>query len=129
LATNHILTVVCDDFRQEANGKFVLIGVYPGQSLGVPSVPFLIPVLSFYQQWSTDFGGPRQLTASLYPSAGGPLIMQLAGVLNPPNPGIFAGVLQFRNVMIPQFGRYRLITMIGPENAPVVVEFAVALPA
>jgi hypothetical protein len=94
--------------------------------LGVPSVPFLIPVLTFYQQWQTDVGGPRPIVASIHPpSIGGAPVAQLTGTLEPPNPGIFAGALQFRNVMIPLFGVYRLETRMGREN-PVVFEFAIS---
>jgi hypothetical protein len=31
--------VVCEDVRAEVGGKFFLIGVYPGNSIVIPSVP------------------------------------------------------------------------------------------
>lgn len=42
--------MICDDIRQEANGKRMFIGVY-NENIIVAVVPIMIPQLTFYSKW------------------------------------------------------------------------------
>ena len=44
-----ILTVICDDMRQEVGGKSILIGVYAGGIL-FETLPVVVPTLSIYME-------------------------------------------------------------------------------
>lgn len=47
--------VICDDIRQETNGKQILIGVY-GNAVIVPSMPFSIPLCAWIEYQTREIG-------------------------------------------------------------------------
>jgi hypothetical protein len=47
--------VICDDIRQETNGKQILIGVY-GSAVLVPSMPFSIPLSVWIEYQAREIG-------------------------------------------------------------------------
>lgn len=42
--------MICEDIRQEANGKRMFIGVYD-ENITVSAVPMMLPQLFFYSKW------------------------------------------------------------------------------
>lgn len=42
--------ILCDEIRQEDNGKMLVVGMYTGQVV-VPTLPFNHTVLTFFCQW------------------------------------------------------------------------------
>jgi hypothetical protein len=60
--------VFCDDIRQEANGKFLLIGVYAGELVVAPAgneKPPLMVTLATYIEMSDLQGGTTSLEADV----------------------------------------------------------------
>ncbi|MGB3583235.1 MAG: hypothetical protein WBA40_19295 [Roseiarcus sp.] len=55
--------IICDDIRQEMNGKQILIGVY-GNAIIVPSMPFSIP-LSVWMEYNPTKTGPDAVYVKL----------------------------------------------------------------
>ena len=55
----HILTLFCDDIRQEIGGKFSYIGVYSG-GLFVPTFPITLPKLCLAMSAVTPADKPFQ---------------------------------------------------------------------
>jgi hypothetical protein len=47
--------VICDDIRQETNGKQILIGVY-GSAILVPAMPFSIPLCTWIEYTTRNIG-------------------------------------------------------------------------
>lgn len=39
--------LICDDIREEADGRFSLMGVYPGRTISTPQLPTILPQLAF----------------------------------------------------------------------------------
>ncbi len=53
-------SLLCDDVRQERNGKFILIGIF--EQLLVPSFPAVLQRLSLVNRWCSGKGEFQQLT-------------------------------------------------------------------
>jgi len=58
--------IICDEVRQENTGKLLIIGMYL-DNIGVPRLPFMLPVLTFLCKWRFESGqfplGTYQLVA------------------------------------------------------------------
>ncbi len=76
-------SLLCDDVRQERNGKFMLIGLF--DALNLPALPFRLPRLFTVTRWCSGSGeftqrtrvtGPDQSTTLL---EGKPLRIRLNG--------------------------------------------------
>jgi hypothetical protein len=48
--------MLCDDIRQEINGKHILIGVYSGNQIIVPAMPFTIPISIWIEYFPESTG-------------------------------------------------------------------------
>lgn len=57
--------LLCDDVRQERNGKFMLIGLF--DSVGVPHVPLPYPRICVVTRWCSGEGEFTQHTRILRP--------------------------------------------------------------
>lgn len=51
-------SLLCDDVRQERNGKFILIGIF--DSLGIPSLPVVFQRLCVVNRWCCGEGRFKQ---------------------------------------------------------------------
>ncbi len=60
-------SLLCDDVRQERNGKFILIGLF--DVLAVPAFPFVVPRMCVVNRWVCGTGGFRQRSRIMRPDA------------------------------------------------------------
>jgi hypothetical protein len=51
-------SLLCDDVRQERNGKFILIGLF--DVIAVPAFPVVIPRMCLVNRWCSGAGAFRQ---------------------------------------------------------------------
>ena len=58
-------SILCDDVRQERNGKFILIGLY--DAIGAPDFPLIYPRLFMVTRWCSGEGLFKQRTRILKP--------------------------------------------------------------
>jgi hypothetical protein len=58
-------SLICDDVRQERNGKFMLIGLF--DSIGVPKYPALFQRICMVNRWCCGIGEFKQQTRLLKP--------------------------------------------------------------
>lgn len=58
-------SLLCDDVRQERNGKFILIGLF--DSIAAPQIPILYPRLFMVNRWCSGQGDFKQRTRILRP--------------------------------------------------------------
>ena len=58
-------SILCDDVRQERNGKFILIGLF--DVIGSPSFPLVYPRLFMVTRWCSGEGVFKQRTRILRP--------------------------------------------------------------
>jgi hypothetical protein len=65
IAPNLQSSLLCDDVRQERNGKFILIGLF--DSIAAPEYPLRIPRLFMVSRWCSGAGNFVQKTRILKP--------------------------------------------------------------
>ena len=58
-------SILCDDVRQERNGKFILIGLF--DAIGAPKFPLVYPRLFMVTRWCSGEGEFQQRTRILRP--------------------------------------------------------------
>jgi hypothetical protein len=58
-------SLLCDDVRQERNGKFILIGLF--DAIGVPKYPAIFQRLCMVNRWCCGFGEFTQQSRILKP--------------------------------------------------------------
>lgn len=58
-------SIICDDVRQERNGKFILIGLF--DAINAPEMPLTFPRMFMVTRWGGGQGTFKQLTRVLKP--------------------------------------------------------------
>jgi hypothetical protein len=58
-------SILCDDVRQERNGKFILIGLF--DAIAAPALPIVYPRLFMVTRWCSGEGNFTQQTRILNP--------------------------------------------------------------
>jgi hypothetical protein len=76
ITENYIL--MCDDFRVENNGKFIIVGMYI-TDMTVPSLPFPLPTLTFFCSLESDRPGTFRFSFTLRHEESGRNIAQGMG--------------------------------------------------
>ncbi|MGI6098529.1 MAG: hypothetical protein GX174_11625 [Lentisphaerae bacterium] len=98
-------SLLCDDVRQERNGKFILIGIFEG--LLAPSFPAVFHRLCLVNRWCSGEGEFHQLSRIVSADGkttlaeGRPVPVRLADVTK-----VATSVEYFVNVRIPEAGDY-----------------------
>jgi len=65
-------SLLCDDVRQERNGKFILIGLF--DAIGMPSFPVVFQRLCLVNRWCCGEGEFRQTSRILKPDGTTPVV-------------------------------------------------------
>ncbi|HTW64893.1 MAG TPA: hypothetical protein VME17_09775 [Bryobacteraceae bacterium] len=123
MAITNKYTLICDDVRQENNGKSILIGLYMG-TITVPHVPFVLPSLSFFQVFESDRPSNVMFRIRLERMDTGHAIAEGMGMLNIQRPGLGIAVVKFAPIQMPDFGTYSLVVNIEGEQ-PIITTFNV----
>jgi hypothetical protein len=98
-------SLLCDDVRQERNGKFILIGIF--DIIGVPSLPMVFPRVCVVNRWCCGSGGFQQRSRLLRPDGvrvlveGKPVPIRLPG-----DEATATSVEVFMNVRIEEEGTH-----------------------
>jgi hypothetical protein len=103
MALTHKYTLLCDEIRQEINGKYIILGLYTPDII-VPSVPFVLPVLSFFCGLESDQGGEFDFQVQL--SAGGNVVAAAGGRVQLLTGGNAALPLRFGPIQLQVAGEY-----------------------
>ena len=121
----HKYTLVCDEVRQENNGKLIVIGLYTDK-MAVPQIPFQLPALSFLYTFDAD-PGDSQFRAKLENMETGSVLAQAMGVIQAVRPGTAVSVLGFRNINLERIGTYTMSLNIDGEEKPITTSIEVML--
>ncbi len=98
-------SILCDDVRQERNGKFILIGLF--DSIGTPTFPLVYPRLFMVTRWCSGEGEFKQRTRILKPDQGTVLVEGKDIPVNLPSSEATAtNVEAFMNVSFKEDGTY-----------------------
>jgi uncharacterized protein DUF6941 len=116
-------TIMCDDVRQEANGKLILIGCYL-DTVALPHIPIAIPGLTFFQVYESDRPGNISFRVRLERMDTGQVIAQAMGMGLIPKPGLGVAPVRLAPIPFPVFGTYNLVVEIEGEQ-PTIFSFNV----
>ena len=98
-------SIICDDVRQERNGKFILIGLF--DSIGAPNFPLVYPRLFMVTRWCSGEGQFKQRTRILKPDETTVLVEGKDIPVSLPSPEATAtNVEAFMNVSFKDEGTY-----------------------
>jgi hypothetical protein len=96
-------SILCDDVRQERNGKFILIGLF--DSIASPQFPLVYPRLFMVTRWCSGEGQFKQRTRILKPDQNTVLVEGKDIPIRLPSPEATAtNVEAFMNVQFDQEG-------------------------
>lgn len=124
MAITHKYTLLCDEIRQENNGKFLILGLYT-PDIAVPAIPFALPFLSFFTYLETDAPGTWDITfrlthgTSLLAGGSGKMVVGKAGVVAIP--------LRLGPLQLPSAGEYTFTLEIVGMAEPIISTFQVLL--
>lgn len=121
--------MICDDIRQEANGKRMFIGVYD-EIITVAVIPVMIPQLIFYSKWDITAEHIKKFEFKMVQPSGkaiGPIVSELP----PPSPEskgrravVQIGLSPFN---IEASGEYRIEAIINDVDYNTIASFKVTL--
>ena len=120
----HRYTLLCDDVRQEKSGKWLIIGLYT-PDIAVPSVPFAMPVLSFFNCF--DATEPGDFDVSFRLSHGSTVLAGGSGRITVQKAGVVSLPLRLGPVQFPAATDYIFALEVQGLDAPIEITFAVRL--
>jgi hypothetical protein len=123
MAITHKYTLLCDDIRQENNGKFIIVGLYTPDVV-VPVVPFAVSSLAFFIAVESDAVGDVNFSFRL--TQGATIMSGGSGKINIQKIGGAAIPLRLGVVQFPSAGPYRFVLDIE-GSASITHEFSVIL--
>lgn len=126
MAFKHRYTIICDEVRQENNGKLLVIGMYAAQ-MTVPQIPFITPGITFVFVLDSDRLGDFPFRAKLENLESGKVLAQAMGVIRVVQPGTTLNILGFRNIPMDRIGTYTMSLTIDGEKDPMTASLEVIL--
>ncbi len=126
----HKYTLMCDEVRQENNGKFMILGLYT-PNIAVPQLPFVLPSLTFFQWLEVDRLGSYTLRIQLQNLETGRVLAQTVVMMDvqqaPTLPTAALNIAKFGNVQVERAGAYSLNMSIDGQGDPITIPFDVIL--
>jgi len=125
MAIAHKYTLLCDDVRQETNGKFIILGLYT-PDIAVPAVPVSLPSLCFFTVGETEGPEDVDLTFRLTQQNNDTVLVGGSGKMRVDKRGFVAIPLKFAPITLPGAGNY-VFTIDIAGSASIAHEFSVTL--
>lgn len=108
------MSILCDDVRQERNGKFILIGVF--DVIAVPAYPALFQRLCIVNRWCCGEGEFRQLSRLVQPPGNTVLASGREVLIRLPDPTATATSVEFFiNLRFPSEGTYWVEVLLDAD--------------
>jgi hypothetical protein len=120
----HNYTLICDDFRMEVTGKFIIIGLFPN-GLSTPQLPFPLPTLTFFQSLSTDAVGTFKFKGTLRQLDNGTVLATAEGAMFAHMIAPIILPIKLQNLRFMSFGSYTWSLEIEGQEEPFLTEFTV----
>jgi hypothetical protein len=118
--------VLCDEVRQEINGKFLLLGVYT-PDIAVAQLPMIIPVLTFFVVMQDDRPDQHQFRLSVQHLETGQIVAQGMGGFRTPRPGLVPLPVRVSPIQFTNAGAYTFSLYMDNANDPITYSFNVLL--
>lgn len=123
---SHKYTLVCEDFRQEINGRFIILGLYTPDIVLI-QIPTMLPSLTFFQCLESDRPGHWNLKLTLEHLETGKKLIEAHGGVAFQKPSLAVAPVKFGNVLIQAAGAYNFILEIEGQPEPFITPFSVIL--
>lgn len=119
-------SIVCDDVRQENNGKFFIIGMYT-PDMAVPQIPIVLPSITFFGWIHSDRPGTFPFRMKLEHLESGRIVQQGMGALNFARPGDGISLVRFGGIQLISQGAYVFSMDIDGQSDRLMTQFSVLL--
>lgn len=132
MTIKHKFTLMCDEVRQENNGKFLILGLYT-PNMTIMSLPAVVPSLTFFQYLEADRPGTVTQKVSLQSLETGKTIASTTNMINiqpqgdQPFPMTVLNAIGFRSVMFDRAGTYSFNVTFEGQSEPIIYQFDVIL--
>ncbi len=126
MAITHKFTIMCDEVRQENNGKLLLIGVYQDAML-VSQFPVVLPGLTFMMKLESDRPGMWTARMRLQHLDTGEKLLEALGAINFQRPGIAINPVRLPIFQLKAPGVYHFVMEVEGQTEPILYEFTVGL--
>lgn len=123
MSLRYSYTAICEQARIEVFGKFTLIGLTPG-SIGLPQIPFAIPMLTFFNVLSIDSPAAYKFEGKITEILSGSIVGRAGGQINPPQAGPIVMPMQFQGLQFKSFGAH-MWSLEFEGHEPFATEFQV----
>lgn len=116
--------IVCDDFRQENSGKFIIIGMYT-PDMQVAQLPVMLPTLTLFAWLESDRPGNFPFRFRLEHLETGKALAEGMGMMafNKPGPGVTA--IRIGGIQIASPGAYTFILQFDGQSERLLTQFSV----
>jgi hypothetical protein len=118
--------VLCDEVRQELNGKYILLGVYT-PDMAVGQLPIVVPALTFFVVMMDDRPDQHQFRLSLQHLETGQVIAQGMGGFQTHRPGMVAIPIRVGPIQFAGAGAYTFSLRIDDAREPITHSFNILL--
>ena len=105
MALTHSYTLICEQARIEIGNKFTIIGLTTS-GIGVPQIPFRIPVITFFNVLKTDAPVNVRFRARVTHLLSGAMNSNIESGIAPPAPGPVIMPIVFQNLQLNSFGTH-----------------------
>jgi hypothetical protein len=119
-------SIVCDDVRQESNGKWILVGMYT-PDMSVPQIPFVLPQLSFFSWLESDGMGNFPFRMRLEHLESGRVLVEGMGGMQFQRPGTGISVVRFGGLQFQNPGAYVFSMQFDGQPERLLTQFSVIL--
>ena len=118
--------VLCDEVRQENNGKFILIGVY-APDMTVTQLPATLAFLTFFVVMTDDRPDQHQFRLQVANLETGQVVAQGMGGFQSQRPGMVVLPIRIGPIQFASAGAYTFSLNMDNERDPITHSFNVLL--
>jgi hypothetical protein len=126
MALQEKYTIMCDEVRQEINGKFLLLGMYT-PDIAVPQLPIVLPVLTFFVVLTDDRPDNHQFRLSIQHLESGQVVAQGMGGFQSQRPGLVTLPVRISPMQFTNAGAYTFSVHFDNVRDPITHSFNVIL--
>jgi hypothetical protein len=118
--------IVCDDVRQENNGKWIIVGMYT-PDMQVPQIPFVLPTLTFFAWLESDRPGNFPFRIRLEHLETGAAMAEGMGVMQFAKPGVGVSTIRFGGLQFSNPGVDVFSIQFDGQQDRLLTQFSVIL--
>ena len=127
MAMKHLYTIMCDEVREEKNGKLMIIGMYT-PDMSVPQIPFQVRTLTFFTVVESDVPGDFAFRMKLCHLETGKAIMEANGGIQIKRPGKCTLIAPLPSIQFQAVGPYTFsVNLTETKETLLVHQFSVLL--